>query len=331
MNVVFFCRHFLERGTEVAIYDYANCNETILGNKSYIVTFTRRKRASMGWPVSDESLSKFKKRFHVIELESIRDMKTVILRHNIQIFYTLCAGFFEEVYQFENKYIWKNCKVIKHCVFEPVAPQGDFYCVISEHLNQTYKTNYPVIPHMISLPSSMDTMRNQLGIPEDATVFGGYGAKTSFDIPYVHQAIHEFALKHPNVYFVFANFPPFCPPLPNILHLPVILDPTDKVRFINTMDAMMWGRSGGEIMSVAMGEFSIRNKPIICSKTGDLGHVLILKDRAFWYHDKESLLEILESFDRVEEAKKDWNAYAEFTPERVMATFQTVFRSLLDS
>lgn len=40
MNVGFFVRHFTERGTEVAIYDYAKYNEEILKNKSYIICFT---------------------------------------------------------------------------------------------------------------------------------------------------------------------------------------------------------------------------------------------------------------------------------------------------
>jgi hypothetical protein len=32
-NIAFFVRYFTERGTEVAIYDYAKYNEEILHNK----------------------------------------------------------------------------------------------------------------------------------------------------------------------------------------------------------------------------------------------------------------------------------------------------------
>ena len=35
MNIGFFVRHFNERGTEVASYDYAQYNELLLNNKSY--------------------------------------------------------------------------------------------------------------------------------------------------------------------------------------------------------------------------------------------------------------------------------------------------------
>lgn len=39
-RILFFIRHFTERGTEVATYDYAKYNEDILHNKSYIICFT---------------------------------------------------------------------------------------------------------------------------------------------------------------------------------------------------------------------------------------------------------------------------------------------------
>ena len=38
-NVAFFSKHFCERGTEKATFDYADYNEKILGNKSYIICF----------------------------------------------------------------------------------------------------------------------------------------------------------------------------------------------------------------------------------------------------------------------------------------------------
>ena len=47
MNIAFFVRHFTERGTEVAIYDYAKYNEEILKNNSYIVCFTEKKQQEL--------------------------------------------------------------------------------------------------------------------------------------------------------------------------------------------------------------------------------------------------------------------------------------------
>jgi hypothetical protein len=50
----------------------------------------------------------------------------------------------------------------------------------------------------------------------------------------------------------------------------------------------------------------------------------ILKHQAIWY--KENTLEqILTTFDPAIESQKDWNAYKEYTPEKVMQTFKKVF------
>ena len=48
-NIAFFCRHFTERGTEIAIYNYAKYNEEILGNKSYIIHFSDKPKKSINF------------------------------------------------------------------------------------------------------------------------------------------------------------------------------------------------------------------------------------------------------------------------------------------
>jgi beta-1,4-mannosyl-glycoprotein beta-1,4-N-acetylglucosaminyltransferase len=88
---------------------------------------------------------------------------------------------------------------------------------------------------------------------------------------------------------------------------------------------MLWARSDGEVVSMAMGEFSTLNKPIICKNIGYSGHVHLLKDKAIWYEEKDDLIDILENFDKDEMAKRDWNAYKEYTPEKVMKIFDEVF------
>lgn len=50
MNIGFFVRHFTDRGTEVAIYDYAKYNEEILNNKSYIICFTQETQKNINFP-----------------------------------------------------------------------------------------------------------------------------------------------------------------------------------------------------------------------------------------------------------------------------------------
>ena len=59
MNIAFFVRHFTERGTEVAIYDYAKYNEEILNNKSYIICFTPETQKKINFPPERYSYDKF--------------------------------------------------------------------------------------------------------------------------------------------------------------------------------------------------------------------------------------------------------------------------------
>ncbi len=97
----------------------------------------------------------------------------------------------------------------------------------------------------------------------------------------------------------------------------MITDLNEKVKFINTCDANLWARRDGETFGIAIGEFSTLNKPIIATKfcDGSLCYVDILGNKALWYKDSNDLYDILISFDKETENKKDWNAYRDYTHE----------------
>ena len=331
-TVVFFVRHFTERGTEVSVYDYAHYNEEILGNKSIIFCFTLNKMKELNFPTSRASYNKFKNRFELIEIDHIYEIQQYIKEYSIDIFYTqTCGDYVKTLYEFDNKELWSTCKTIKHCVFVVNGKESDYYCTISNFLNTAGKTNYPVLPYMVTLPSSSENIRKSLNIPEDATVFGGYGGEDNFDIKYAQLVVNLISNNFPNIYFLFANFHKFCPEHPNIIHLPTILDPLEKTKFINTCDAMIWARSGGETFGLAIAEFSIKNKPVIATKVGELAHVELLKDKALWYASPQELFDILINFNRKEASLKDWNAYTDYTPEKVMTIFKNIIDTLLDA
>ena len=169
-------------------------------------------------------------------------------------------------------------------------------------------------------------MREELNIPKDALVISGYGGRDSFNIKYVQETVYEIAKNNPNIYFLFANFDKFTPEIENIIYLEKIVDLEKKVAFINTSDAMVWARTIGETYGLAIAEFSSKNKPVIASKVGWCqAHVEYLGDKGLWYHDSESFKNIILNLDRNEIKTKDWNAYKEFTPEKVMSQFKKVF------
>lgn len=315
MNIAFWDNQLCERGTTVSLYDYAYYNEKILGNKSYIF-YDKNNRSN-----KDKIIEKFKSKFTVHATTNFGEVDQYLSYYKITHIYIIKSG--EKDTRISN--IAKNCI---HCVFSCYQPHGDIYSSISPVVKGN-NGKYPVVPHMINLPKHDKNMREMLNIPQNAIVFGGYGGSGSFSIQFVHKVVYNIAKTNPNIYFLFANFNQFCPKLPNIIHLDMIVELDKKVEFINTCDANLWARQNGETFGISIGEFSSLNKPVIATKYcgGDLAHVDILGDKAIWYTNEKDLTEIILNFNPEIESKKDWNAYTNYTPENVMLIFKNVFLS----
>jgi hypothetical protein len=325
-NIIFFVRHFTERGTETSIFNYAKYNEEILNNKSYIVAFTENKMRKLGWDRFGRlSYDKFKNRFTIIEIDEIKDISNVIDELNIDYFYTQTGGD-NDIYEFENKLIWKNCKTIKHCVFNTLVPESDFYISISNCINTNCGTTYPVLPYIIDLPKVDGDLRNELNIPKDAIVIGRYGGYDEFNISFVYQCIFNILQKKNNIYFLFMNTKPFGEH-PRIIHLNPSTDLTYKSLFVNTCSAMIHARSMGETFGAAVGEFSLMNKPIITSSSGDNEHILILKDKAIIYNSPDKLNYIFDNINSIIASRNDWNAYDDYNPYTIMKLFDELIIS----
>uniref|UniRef100_A0A6C0ICC7 Glycosyl transferase family 1 domain-containing protein n=1 Tax=viral metagenome TaxID=1070528 RepID=A0A6C0ICC7_9ZZZZ len=336
-RIAFFVRHFTERGTENAIFNYAVYNETILGNHSIIVCFKETTQQSLGWPATRISYPKFQHRFEIVEIDAFDNMPEIIDTYHLDFFYTLTHGEYETLYRFECPEIWtgkttgKRCKTIKHCVFNTNAKQGDFYVSISHCLNVLYNTNVPVIPHIVAPDDGAQslTLRSNLGIPEDAIVLGRHGGEETFDIPFVHRAIKNFLMDGPtNVYFLLMNTHVFVDH-PRVLYLPPTTDSERKTMFIHSCDAMIHARQQGETFGLAVAEFSIRNKPVLTyAGSREREHLDILGERAILYWDEADLTHILSNIhDLVRSRDRDWNAYQKFSPESVMMMFDSMIFS----
>ncbi len=304
------------------MYEYAHYNETILGNRSLILCFTLESQKKYMNNDIRLKFTKFQQRFSVIEIKEIEEMAEVIDRYSIHAFMCQQPGIPENhIYKYDDPKIWKSCKTIKYCVFFTQFPEESSCSVTVSHwLNEKNNTHFTVLPCIVSLPDVVGDLREELGIPKEATVFGGYGGRDNFDIELAQRAVYLVAKRYSSIYFLFANFKAFCEPLPNIIHCPTILDKERKVKFIQTCDAMLWARSQGETFGLAIAEFSIKNRPIFCMEIGDLAHIRILKEKAILYTTSGDLAKKLIHFTK--EPEKDWNAYTDYTPEKVMSIFK---------
>lgn len=312
VKIAFWDNCLCERGTTVSLYNYAYYNEKILGNESIIMYNTTRIENV------NEVVDKFKEKFKVFGVDNFALVDQILLDNKCDIFYITKAG--------DNEgQISKVCKTVVHSVFSCMDPHGDVYAPISKWVHNNYN-NFQAVPYMVNLPENNENMRKELNIPEDALVYGRHGGLYQFDIEYVHNIVYNVAKNNPNIYFLFLNTNKFCETLPNIIHIEKIIDLHKKVSFINTCDAMIWARKGGESFGLTIAEFSIKNKPVIATKdfAADIAHIYLLEDKAIWYNES-NLYNILTTFDKDIESKKDWNAYREYTPENVMQIFKKIF------
>ena len=323
MNIGFFIRHFTERGTETATYDYARYNEELLGNKSYIICFTEQKQKEINFPSTRVSYSKFKNRFEILEINDISEMKEIISNKCLTHFYTLTHGG-EDIYNFNNKNIWNNCKTIKHCVFNTTHNESDCYICIEDYLNKHYNTKVSVVPHIIHFSNNNnENLREKLNIPQSAIVLGRHGGSNTFNIKYVYDCIKETIICNKNIYFLFLNTDKFYEH-EHIIYLEKTTNDIEKQKFINTCDAMIHARLDGETFGISIGEFSIKNKPIITTNNGHFAHVNIMKNKAILYNNKEELIDIFNNIETIINSRTDWNVYKDYSPEKVMKQFKEI-------
>jgi len=312
MKIAFHCNQLGVAGTEVATFDYAFFNQQMLGNESIIISKLNPKH---DYPLI---LDKFKKHFKVIQYNDFKEVEKILDDNKVDIFYALKSGEHDGV-------ISKGRKSCIHVVFKAFQPHGRVYAYISNWLSKEASFGlHPWVPHMINLPDHNEDMRQDLNIPKDAMVYGRYGSYNEFNLWFVNNSIKKILNKNKNVWFLFANTPRFHEH-ENIIYLDPIYDIGEKVKFINTCDAMIHARSRGETFGIACGEFSSKNKPVITyGASPEKAHIDMLGTKGLYYYGEGDLDFLFNNF--VKDDDKDWDAYSDrYNPRRVMEKFKQVF------
>lgn len=317
MKIAFHCNQLSLRGTEVAMYDYAHYNEKILGNESIVLA----KNPEI-WKYSDEpAIEKFKKRFNVFFYKESHEIEEILDANNVDVFYAQKAGEIDGI-------VSKKRKTVIHVVFQQYEPHGDVYAFISEWLANRFSNVHQFVPYIVDLPDHDKDMRDELGIPRDAVVFGRHGGYETFDIPFVKHCVGDLVNKRNDIWFLFMNTEKFIDH-PRIIFLEPTADLHKKTEFINSCNAMIHARFKGETFGLACAEFSLRNKPVITfAGSMDRAHEMILKDKGFYYRTPSDLYAIFSRIDQYfkgENLKRDWNQYRDYSPEKVMTKFKRVF------
>lgn len=308
MRIAFVTPDINFRGSCVALYDYAEYCESMLGHTSVIL-------AAKKGNCDPKAFKWLSNRFPVCFFDNLDEAMD-----GIDCFYCIKYG------KRDGLETEKRPSMI-HCVFDMSEPHGTVYAGVSKSLALKFGSGL-FVPHMVR-PHLFDVgnLRNQLNIPKDAIVFGRHGGQDTFNLGFAKSMISLVVRSWPMIYFVFLNAPKW-DMHPQIIYLDATTDREEKCRFINTCDAMIVPETMGHSFGLSVAEFSVANKPVVCyaGSVWNTSHIDILGDKGIYFQTEEDLFRILTQFKRCE---GDWNAYREYSPEKVMAEFDRVFLASL--
>lgn len=321
MKIAFLLHHFSIRGSEIAVYDYAYYNEILLKNTSVILVPNdyKLRRHYTGQLINNEEVeNRFRKMFQVMLYTSHDDLNNILIREECDAIYQLKSGEKYGMCSFSVPYL-------VHCVFtcSEEHKHGEVYAGVS---NDILRCNAPVVGHIChKLPDVDVNMRVELGIPDDAVVFGRYGGEETFNIEYVLAVVKKIVSEKENIHFLFMNTNKF------VEHPQVhFLQPTSKImekaRFVSSCDAMLYARDQGESFGLAIAEFTSLSKPIILPKhSKENSHQInMLQDTGIYYTNVDELYHILCNFDKYT-AQKPVDYSEIYSPYNVMKLFNNVF------
>jgi hypothetical protein len=314
MKIAFHSNTLGVRGSENALMDYAEFNQTILGNHSVLVV---QDRAGID---QNPTMVEWRSRFAVCTYRNRFDLGEKLRDGGVDALYMIKPGYFDGL-------VVPGVRNCIHAMYHSDEFHGDAFAFVSAWLSREATGRADsFVPHFLRRFKSAENLRNRLGIPSGAKVFGRHGGAESFNISFVRQAIVSHARLHPEDHFVFLNTLPMeaGEGLPNLHHLPPTMDPSEKGKFFATCDAMIHAQWHGETFGMAPGEFAVLGKPVLtygCSKVK--AHLELLGDHALIYRNEVEVSRLLRDFEPHEVWGTDYERYAD--PAEVMNLFRERF------
>jgi hypothetical protein len=323
-----------ERGTEIALFDYAFYARKLYGFRSLI--FFPSRILGMGNERLRLSLYNFQLNFPVIiynannSLIGGPDLARKSWDSGCNVLYVIKSGVRQSEPEFPMSFNL-NIPTAIHAVFQ-WEPHGSAYAAISTKFG--LKLNPVVVPHIVNIPSINEfdnqSIREKYHIPSTALVLCRHGGYDTFDIRFVRESVNELIALYPQLFFIFMNTNPALMKMSlGTGQIHFLNASTDKKKinsFISACDVMLHARNDGETFGLAIAEFSIHNKPVITyNNSKDREHIVILGNKGFYYKDKSDLKLVVESFIFSGIPKADYNAYRNFSPKKVMQKFKQTF------
>ena len=312
MRVSFDAGRLNERGTGVALYDYAAQSRVHLGVTPIIFHEADQTEAS-------QAVARFAAAFPVRAYRDAAERANLFEAERIEVAYALKTT--RALYP-RNPL---GCAAV-HEVFNYFEPHGESYAYISPWLAQAASAGRcPAVPHIVDPPSPRGTLRAEFGVPPGAMVVGRHGAADQFNIPFLARALEGALAKRPDLWVMLLNTD-----LPlrheRVVHVPRTLDRQRVADFVASCDLGLNGRRVGESFGLAIAEYLAQDKPVLVWEGGrDRHHLALIDDPAFRYRTCDDLTQALVRFEP-REGRGRWRRQVEaFAPEPVMRAFGRVF------
>jgi hypothetical protein len=182
-----------------------------------------------------------------------------------------------------------------HVVFQYLDPHGDNYAYVSGWLARTMARstnqflpsrlrsyfpytpfNLDYVPFSVELPEPTNSLRRDLGIPQEAKVALRFGGMKTFDIPWVKKVLLECLDEDPNLWFLAVNTERFTTHK-RAVFAPTILGAQAKSNMLGSADFVIHARRQGESFGMNILESMQAGKPILSWIGGwDRNHVELL-------------------------------------------------------
>ena len=302
------------RGSENALWDYANFNETILGNNSTICHPAELENTE------NPTFAKWKARFPLVPYRTKAELSAKLGERQCDVLYQIKPGPYDG-------FVVPGVKNSIHAMFLSDEFHGDCFAYVSRWASRVMTgKGESFVPHYVPKLESKENLRRKLNIPSGAKVFGRHGGWDTFNIPFVREAVVRHARQNPEDHFVFLNTEPIraTERLPNVHYLSGTVDPIEKAKFLATCDAMLHARWHGETFGLAVGEFAVLGKPVITfADSRERAHLEMLGKQALLYRNVGELAGILREFRPHKTHGTEYEIFGD--PKVVMELFQKKF------
>jgi hypothetical protein len=320
MILGFHTKQLTDRGTEVALFDFALAAKDLFADDAVVFVPAHSQK------IVPEVKRRFEEHFELVLYTSPRSISCDAL-------YVIKRG--------HPGRITESIPELNHAFDYVSEPHGHRFAAMSEWLAGTATRllrlprgrvlNVPrlkkpdVVPLIVTLPDVRDDFREELGIPDDAVVFGRHGGVGTFSIEFVKDAIRNALEERRDIWFVFTNVERFHEH-ERIVHLPHVAGRAGVRRFVNTCDYMIHAHAFGEGFGLAVAEFAFVGAPVMTFLGSPrMAHLDLLSDGLLLgYTDYEDVMRYLTTLER-REAPVESDVAVRYGVEQVMSRFREVF------